>query len=182
MPDRAVYDHHRGGPHRGCGDSVNVEFIGTCSLDRGDDDGHIFRLAACHHSVDCDLFDRGDAHVRGDSCDNVLRVAVCACQHPQHALWRWWYQGQAIGKALIKHELGHVIRAGNVDLAGADRATVRLCAQLVIDAWIEVLGAATGAPSGQSLPVYLRGGETCLCAHISSERFPIGANKTFEAG
>ena len=74
--DRPVHHHNRRRAHGCRGDPVDVEFIRADGFHGGDHHGQIFGLTPCHHRIDRDLFDRGDAHVWRHCGDDILRITV----------------------------------------------------------------------------------------------------------
>ena len=101
--------------HGGGEDAVDVEALGAGDFDEGDDRGQILGLGSSHDRVDCDLFDGDRGEVGRDDCHLVLRVAGRALEHLPDALAGRRDDGEAVGIALVVHELVDVVAGSEVD-------------------------------------------------------------------
>ena len=119
-------------------------------LDRRQHDRQVFRLAAGHHRVDRDFFDRRPASAGGTSPTTSCGIAAGAVEHAQHALLGRRHQRQPVRPAAREHRLVFVLVVAQFDAARFEAGLVEADLQVLEGAGLDVLRAAAGAKLRQA--------------------------------
>ena len=163
-------------------DAVHVELLVEDGFESSDDDRQVLRLAAGHDGVDRDLLDgeraRGSA---GTSPSTSWASRFVPREHAQDALRRRRDDGQAIGEALVEHELEEVVGFADFDAAGAKGTAFGLGREALGDAGFDRFRAAARAHLRVGGPVDDGRGREGGGDEPGEERLPVGLAEADEA-